>query len=284
MHKRNVLNSPGLWELRKHRRRVFLYKIFIFLFLISIICYCLVYISRDSNLNISEIKISGNKVIETSLIKEVVEKELAGNYLYFFPKTNFIIYPQNKIKTELENKFKRIKDIFVNDKNIQTLEISLTERTASYTWCGDTAENTVSADQKCYFMDEDGFIFDEAPYFSGEVYFKFFGPADIGTYFSEKNFKQIVYFKNTLVTMDLKPVSLRIIKDEGDVKILLSSKNKMQAGPYITFKIDSDYQNIIENLETALDTEPLLSNFKNKYSSLEYIDLRFGNKVYYKFK
>jgi len=42
-------------------------------------------------------------------------------------------------------------------------------------------------------------------------------------------------------------------------------------------------QNIKENLDTALNTEPLKSDFKKKYSSLEYIDLRFGNKVYSKF-
>jgi nucleoside-diphosphate-sugar epimerase len=39
-----------------------------------------------------------------------------------------------------------------------------------------------------------------------------------------------------------------------------------------------------ENLDAAIDTEPLKSKLKNKFSSLEYIDLRYGNKVYDKFK
>ena len=54
-------------------------------------------------------------------------------------------------------------------------------------------------------------------------------------------------------------------------------------GPKIIFKKDADLQNIAENLQAALNIEPLKSKFKNKYSLLLYIDLRFGNKVYDKF-
>ena len=83
--------------------------------------------------------------------------------------------------------------------------------------------------------------------------------------------------------MGFKLVSLYIL-DNGDIKIFLSNSDKTLIGPYITLKADSDFQKVAENLQTALSTEPLQSNFKNKYSSLEYIDLRFGNKVVYKFK
>ena len=282
MRKRYILNSPGLLELKKRRRRIFLYKIFISLFLIAVILGSIVFISRDSNLNINKIEINGNKAIETKLIKEIVDKELAGNYFWFFPKTNFLFYPQNIIKTNLENSFKRIKDISVGVKNIKTLEISLTEREALYTWCGNVKEDLISSDKKCYFVDESGYIFDEAPYFSGEVYFKFYGPVDNENYFSKENFKQLVDFKDVLGTMGFKPISLYILNN-GDVKIFLSVKNKISKEPYLIFKIDSDFKNVAENLESAISTEPLLSNLKNKYTLLQYIDLRFGNKVYYKF-
>jgi len=73
------------------------------------------------------------------------------------------------------------------------------------------------------------------------------------------------------------------VQEDGDVKLYLSSfTSKM--GPEIIFKADSNFEKIIENLQSVLSTEPLQSDFKNKYSSLLYIDLRFGNKVYYKFK
>ncbi|KKQ46157.1 MAG: hypothetical protein US65_C0044G0007 [Candidatus Yanofskybacteria bacterium GW2011_GWC2_37_9] len=82
--------------------------------------------------------------------------------------------------------------------------------------------------------------------------------------------------------MKLKPIAL-YQEDNGDIKFFLSRENSSFMGPEIILKINSDFQKVAENLETALNTEPLQSNFKNKYSSLLYIDLRFGNKVYYKF-
>ena len=62
----------------------------------------------------------------------------------------------------------------------------------------------------------------------------------------------------------------------------LSSRTK-QIKSYICVGLDSDFEKLAENLQAALMTEPLQSDFKNKFSSLLYIDLRFGNKVYYKF-
>ena len=73
------------------------------------------------------------------------------------------------------------------------------------------------------------------------------------------------------------------MEDNGDIKVFLSGK-KNQPWPEIILKADSDFQKVAENLEAALTTEPLQSNFKNKYSSLLYIDLRVKNKVYYKFQ
>jgi len=76
---------------------------------------------------------------------------------------------------------------------------------------------------------------------------------------------------------------LYITKD-GNVEVFLSAGNSSAVRPEIIFKSNSNFQNIAENLETALTADPLQSELKNKYSSLQYIDLRFGNKVYYKFK
>ena len=72
--------------------------------------------------------------------------------------------------------------------------------------------------------------------------------------------------------------------ENNDIKMYLSGGATSTTGPEIIFKTDADFQKIAENLEAALTTEPLLSKFKNNYSSLLYIDLRFGNKVYYKFQ
>jgi hypothetical protein len=286
--KKSALNSPRLLELKKKKHKILRRKIFFLISIFILILIILSFLSKWEKLNINAIQISGNKVLETQMIEDVVKEEIAGNYFYFFPKTNFLLYPQHKIETDLKNKFKRIKNIFVNDRNIKTLDISLTERTALYTYCGTNLPTLDNNNQKCYFVDDEGYIFDEAPYFSGEVYLKFYGATNpnsenpIGAYFFQQNFGKLILLKETLEKIGIKPVVF-YLEDGGDMKMFLFSSTS-ELGLEIIFKSGSDFEKMVENLQSVLSTEPLQSDFKNKYSSLLYIDLRFGNKVYYKFK
>lgn len=282
MQKRNVLNSPRLTELKKRRRKAILNKILLSLLGLVIVFFLLTYLSRLKNLNITEIQVTSNGVVETEEVQTAVEGEISGKYFWLFPKTNILIYPQNSIQNSLLGKFKRIEKIDLSIENNKTLIINLTEREAKYTWCGNAPTPEILKEQ-CFFLDEDGYIFDAAPYFSGEVYFKFFGhPTTEDNYFFQQNFKQLVIFVDALRTIKLKPVSLYVTPNK-DVEIFLSRGNATATEPRIIFKLDADLQKVAENLEAAINTEPLKSDIKKKYSSLLYIDLRFGNKVFNKF-
>ncbi|MEK7104643.1 MAG: hypothetical protein AAB868_01215 [Patescibacteria group bacterium] len=291
------LNSPRFLELKKKKHKILRRKIFFLICFFILILVGLSFFSKWENININDIQILGNKVIETKMIESVVKEKIIGNYLWFFPKTNFLFYPKGQIKKELADKFKRLKNISLNIQNFKTLNIFLTERTALYTYCGITPPETNDNNQRCYFVDNSGYIFDEAPYFSGEVYLKFYGATDVerlnsgrptseinpsGSYFFQPNFSKLISFKETLKKIGIKP-AVFYIDNTGDIKMFLSSSTS-QMGPEIIFKADSDFNQIIENLQSVLTTEPLQTEFKTKYSSLLYIDLRFGNKVYYKFK
>lgn len=301
MRKRKVLNSPRILELKKEKRRIVFNKILIFWIGFLAVFFLIAYLSNLKKVNIAEIQINGNSIVDTEAIKGTVLEKIRGKYLWLFPKTNIFFYPQNTVKNELQNKFKRLKDVNLSIKNNKILEIALTERTAKYTWCGESPEALLPSeggskasgkDQKCYFLDDDGYVIDEAPYFSGDIYFKFYGlisgypdsaASPLGLYFFKKNFKQLSSFKDTFISIGLKPVALYATKD-GEVEMFLSKGIKSANEPKIIFKMNADFQKIMENLQAALNTEPLKSKFKNKYGALQYIDLRFGNKVYDKFQ
>ena len=290
LKKQSVLSSPRLVELEKKKQKKIKTKIIIILIIFFLVLLGISFTSRIPAFNINNVIISGNKIIETKEIKDVVETKIAGHYLWLFPKTNFIIYPKNKIKTELENRFKRIKDIFIDNKDIKTLKVSISEYEGKYLWCGILIPVLRSNldNNKCYFLDSDGYIFDEAPYFSGSVYFKLYGNSNLneinpsGSYFLKNNFSKIIEFKNTIEKLDLKPTAFWI--DENREEGNFSISGEPGISPKIIFKIDGDYQKLVENLQAAISTEPLRTDLKNKFSSLLYIDLRFGNKVYYKFQ
>jgi hypothetical protein len=284
MKKISLLNSPRLQELKSKHRKDLRIKISIFLGLFLVFLIGLSFLSRWEKINIDKIEIVGNKIVEIREIENLIKEKLVGNYFLVFPKTNFLFYPQSSIEMELRNKFQRIKNVSVNDKNLKILEVSIDERTALYLYCGTTpTEALLPENHKCNFMDDEGYVFEEAPYFSGEVYVKFYGQVSSDSYFFKENFKKLAVFQETLKKIGING-TVFYLENTGDIKMFLSSKTKSELGPAVIFKSDSDYDEIIENLQSVLTTEPLQSDFKNKYTSLLYIDLRFGNKVYYKFK
>ncbi len=265
--KRELTNTPRLNKIKRQKRNATFFKSLIFLIVFIIIFIGLVFLSRIWHIRITNVSVDGNKVVEAEQIINITKQNLTGNYWFLFPKNNIFIYPKNQITKDLAQNFKRLNNIelILTDRN--TLNVVVTEREGKYLWC----------DKNCYFMDESGYIFDEAPYFSGNVYFKFFGK------FKQNNFNKLIFFKEALEKMGL-PSTTLYVTDNEDVKIFLSTANKLTTAPEIIFKMDSDFNTIIENLQTALTTEPLQTDFKNKYASLSYIDLRFGNKVFYKFR
>ena len=298
--KRDILNSPRLLEIKKRRQKIFLRKSLIVGFLLVIVFFVFTYVAGVDKLNISQIEIVGNKITDTEMIKGAAQEELSGKYFWLFPKTNLFLYPKKAVKNKLSENFKRLENIDISIKENNVLEVSVTERKAVYVWCGEvpqTGTEEIQTEENCYFMDDSGFIFDQAPYFSGNVYFKFYGLAHrstaegqvsenenpIGSYFGDLGFAKLVTLKEILENIAVDPVALYKLEN-GDLKIYLSSKSSKPLGPEIILKMDSDFEKMVENLQSALSTEPLLTDFKKKYSSLLYLDLRFGNKVYFKFK
>ena len=288
MKKRSILNSPHIEELKRRKRKILKIKIIFFFICFLILLVGLIFLSRWSKLNIENVEISGNSIIETKDIEKVVNENLKGYYFWVFPKTNFLLYPKKIIKKDLENNFKRLYDISIDVYKIKTLKVFVAEREGKYLWCGDYVPVLIedTSSYKCYFMNDDGYVFDEAPYFSGNVYFKTYGSLDnktentFGSYFLKDKFTGIVKFKETLEGLGLNPIYFWTGED-GDANISISSQSNI--GPKVIFKINSDYEKISENLQAAITTEPLQTKIKDNLSSLLYIDLRFGNKVYYKF-
>lgn len=284
--KRETLTSPKIKELAKKKKKAHTIRV-----VISALCMCsllagFVVLSRWEKINIESIEIVGNQVVETSLIASVIEAELSGKYLGLIPKTNFALYPEKRIKSALENNFQRLKDIKVKTKNPKTLSVTVGERSIQYAWCGlELPLRELSPEEKhCYFLDETGYIFDQTPYFSGNVYFRFYGATDnsinpLGSYFDTEHFESLVFYKDNLEKLGLKPIAL-LKKADGEVEFILDSLKLGE--PKVLIKLADDRYKVVEALTSALNTG-LKKNLAEKYAKLRYLDLRFDNKVYYKF-
>ncbi len=277
MQKKSIaFKSTRLLEIKKQRRKVFLTKIAIGFLILALFFILLSFASKIKAFWIKDININGASVLSTQEISSLAQNEISGRYLHLFSRKNIFIYPKKKLEKDLKENFKRIKDIDISIDSKNILNIKLVEQNQKFLWC--------LTEIKCYFLNEDGLIFSEAPYFSGNVYFKFFtniaNPDNpIGAQiFKSETMSNISDFIRSLSLLGFSPVSLSV-DSPGSLSFVLEGKNT----PKILINEKFDLDKMYNNLSSALSTEPLKTKINTNYASLLYIDLRFENKVYYKF-
>lgn len=255
-------------ELRDKRRKR-LIQIFVFYIGAGLIlAVSLVLLLRIDWFKIKSVEVAGNSVESSKNISDITKAQLSGHYLYFIPKSNFLLYPRRSLKGELLNSFKRFEAVDVSYEGDNTLLVDVEERKPLWLWC---------EDKDCYFMDKDGYVFAKAPNFSGNVYLRASGGLNneggeiIGSKFANNwNFEELKAFVEAIKDRGFVPVGIAITP-ERDAEFLLKNGEVIKLSP--TKSLASAYA----DLENALASGLLSSE-----APLQYIDLRFDNKIFYK--
>jgi hypothetical protein len=287
-----MLSSLSREEYLKKRRNKRLTRYGILLFL----CICIVslvsYIAHRPGIRISKVELHGQILVNPSELQVSALKFMDGSYFWLFPKDNFLWYPKTKLTHYLKDTFKRIDTIHVEKKGVDTIIVTIIERKPDALWCeglpggvqlgGSVTDreggNTEDSSPKCYYMDSNGTIFDEAPNFSGDAYFKYYGLVEaenpIGQFYiaSSTEFSDITHFVYETRKLNLDPQYI-VAKSGGEFSLFIFG------GGQIYFDVKAPLEKATDNLEALLRT-PALKNLSN----LDYIDLRFGNKLYYKLR
>ncbi|MFH1402601.1 MAG: hypothetical protein ABIG87_03200 [Patescibacteria group bacterium] len=261
-------------------------KIILFLILATGLVFFLSYLSKNESANIKNIDIFGNSVTHSQDVLEIANKNIEGNYLGLFSKRNFLLYPKSKIKKDILNAFLRIETVNLAREsfaNFQSIKINITERKPDALYCDYLASELPDVEE-CYFMDENAFIFDRAPTFSENVYFKYYG-GDVSTTTENKIVGQTFlasaptgqFEKVNLLIRYLKDINIDVykltVKKNGDYELYFDKESKL------IFDEKQDFGIILENLRAVLID---LGDLEGK--EFEYIDLRFNNKIPYKFR
>ncbi len=278
-------------EIRLARRRKFRRKILIFFFIFVFLVAGVALFSNSKLMRIENIEVSGAEVLNPEEIKDFIKKEMDGKVLFIFSKKNYIFLPVGVMERSVTKEFPRIGDIHGVKTNQSTISFSITEREEEYLWCGDSPVFGASlADKECYFLDKTGFIFAKAPLFSGSIYFRFFNslesPEPIGNYvFDSEEFAKLIYFVGLVNEIGLPPVSLSFENEDGSspnyVIYFKKDYKERSVPPKIILKKDFDPEKIANNLNSIFSLPEFLEKFESE-SGIEYIDLRFDGKVYYK--
>lgn len=264
---------------RKKKRRYIIIGVLVFI-LLSIVGL-LSYLSHRKEFRIVNVNLFGGVLVTEEDVQEKTFEYLGGSYFWLFPKNNSFIYPKSGLEKYLKDNFKRIDNIDISLKNFQRLSIVITERKHFAIWCqGLPVANP--DEETCYFIDKNSTLFAPAPNFSGDAYFKYYGlltdAGPIGKEFisSTTQFSDLAEFVDETKKLSLKPQYV-IAKGGGEYVM------KLYSGTDVQFDSKQPLKKTLENLNVLLSTDAL-SKLDKGNLPVDYIDLRFGNKLYYKLK
>ncbi|MEK7614730.1 MAG: hypothetical protein AAB428_03635 [Patescibacteria group bacterium] len=278
-----IRKSP--YMARKKYQTEFAKKATLFFLVLAVFLGLALYGLYRPEVRVRNISVSGTFVIKPDDIKKMAEGELSGEYFYLLPRRSIFIYPKEELENKLAENFKRIQGINIERTGFTEILINIRERSERYLWCGrDLIEERAPSDG-CYFVDSGGYLFSKAPYYSGNLFLEFYGPlADGennkpvgGTVLPEENFENLIRFGEDLALIHLLPQKI-LLKADGDYEIFL------ERGGRVMINSKNNLQKNIEYLKLALATNPLKTKMETARETLDYLDIRFGNKVFYKFR
>lgn len=270
--------------LRARRRRAHLSLFLLLLAALTISAVGIHWLSYQPQLSIEQITIEGTRMVPPELIRSYVESQLDRAGSSFISPRNIFLYSKGAIEKHLAQEFARVRSAKLSRPSLmsRTLVVSIEEHEAFAKWCA-------SAD-RCYLMDDTGYILDTADASSTEsvstqyVFSGGIGDATgslastsveipIGRTFVSAHVPGILSLLQLLGQSGFSPQGANVVSDE-DFVVPLSD------GFILKASFGANANTLVKNLQLVLSSDDL----KGKEDQLEYIDLRFGNRVYYKLK
>ncbi|MBP6926301.1 MAG: hypothetical protein KBB70_01215 [Candidatus Pacebacteria bacterium] len=269
-----------------------------------IVVAALGYFIYADRFQIRGVVVSGTQAVQGGDVVAAADGIISGKSLYVFPKRNIFLYSKKSLEAELGQYFPRLDTINIQIEN-KELAISVTERDPAYLWCGESipATRQASFESICYFVDGTGYIFSLAPQFSDSVYMRIYTslgevtsadvaaageiPAEqtsinpIGQYAMKGTvLARVATFAKQITSTTFKPSAFSITPD-GDALIFLYRDS--DTSPAIRYNPLHDPLTVVAQFKSAITTEPLKGKLSTSLSTLDYIDVRFPNKIFYKF-
>ncbi len=231
-----------------------------------------VYLLRLPELQIREIRISGNNTLVAGDLEAAVAAKLSGEYLFLLPKRSIFLVSGGEIEEYLRLKFPKIKEVDAERKFPREILVNLEEREFWGIFCSGPNE------ARCVYIDETGFSYAGAPESSGSLLRKvksddLIGP-EVGVSILEKSRVELLDELARRVEQTIGSGATGYYLFSALPREIRLETNE---GFQIFFETGGDWENTFQVLKRVFEEE-----IKDKRSKIEYVDLRFGNKVFYR--
>lgn len=222
--------------------------------------------TRVESLNINTVTVSGGETISHEKVQAKAEEQLRGTYFKLIPRTFAYLYPHDDIVAAIAG-IERIRTITVTKVSGTELSITFDEYISDALWC---KKNT----EECVFVDSTGYAFAPAPQLTGGSFVRFFTTGkdpEVGQFIGSSEDYTWLTKLHALLAADKWTVSKIEIDSAKDAYF------EIVDGGEFKVSLEMTPEEIVDNLRTVLSNEDFQSMTPGNF---QYIDLRFGNKVF----
>lgn len=210
--------------------------------------------------------------VHAESVEHIARAQMQGTLGYVIPRNSFFFVPQKDIRQEILKTHPAIESVSIRADGLQRITITTSPRTEAFVWCGATY---VAGYASCYSANAEGLIFaPSAPEAATQGVLRFYGALEgdalnpIGVYMANKDhISDALRFIKTIQALG-PAISVYVFR--GDESDLMT-----RAGSRITYVTGREQ----EAFETARNA---LSNLSLNDGSIEYVDLRFPGRAYFK--
>ncbi|MCX6713565.1 MAG: hypothetical protein NTV48_00460 [Candidatus Vogelbacteria bacterium] len=234
--------------------------------------------------------VTGTTFENKSNIGQKAKEATLGSYYFFVPKDSVFFYQKDFILNFLRKSFPRLDSIEITSPELNSLKIVVTDKKPKLIWC--EGENFSA---KCFYLDDSGQTYSEAPNFSENIFFKLAG-YDLGgkvglKVLTPEKLKRVAttlsFLAGILPELEKGGSSLKILQTKvlpaDDFAVEIGANSSSTTKFQILFNANRETEDLVNNLSSVLKNESFLAEIKNKQQRLDYLDLRFGRKIFYKF-
>ncbi len=210
---------------------------------------------------IKKIEVLNAKHTDVQLLKSDLDNLLKQKTLFIIPNDHIVLLSKKKIEHFILNTYPSVEEVVVDKTIDKEIIIKIKDRKATGVWC----------DQNCFFFDDEGVLFKNSFEFTGAIF----------AIWKDLNSSTTLNFYDKAACMD-------ICIDKDFINFL--SKNKIKK---VNIKgeeliMDTEYGYSIKAMNNSTSTIRNMNYFLNKYeenlNALDYVDIRFIDKIFYKMR
>jgi len=249
-------------------------RLFLWLILVLAIVAGFVYFLFFSKIfYVKEVSIANQSFIPNQEIRQAIDDFLAQKKFFVSGFSNLIFVESDMIQSLIVNNFPQAENVVVEKKYPHTVSVSLSGKIALGVWCFMTG-----VPDKCFYFDKNGMAFETSADSDGPLLLRIEDEKGqfekLGQAVADKELLAFVLSirpELEKAKIDIKKITIPVVED-------FRADAETSEGWKIYFSIRDDLKSQVNSLNVFLSQK--IS--PEKRNSLQYVDVRIPNRVYYK--